>query len=125
MVILENTAKPGRFLIRNAPKSLNDKIKYAIPSSGRFFTEDGWLVQDTYLSQIEHWLRYFNLAYSSQTKPTQKEEYYKVLHLLPSAPDFVVDATWKVLARKYHPDSVNGNQELFITYKLAYDKIRG
>ncbi len=125
MVILENTDKPGTFLVRNAPKALQEKLKFAIPSNSRLFTEEGWIVQETYLSQVEYWCKTYHLPFSSITKQSSKESYYKVLHLLPSAPDFVVDATWKVLARKYHPDSINGNQELFLTYKQAFDKIRG
>lgn len=48
---------------------------------------------------------------------------YAVLHLLPSAPDNVVAAVWRVLAKSHHPDS-GGDPAVFRKYREAYDVVK-
>jgi hypothetical protein len=48
---------------------------------------------------------------------------YNALHLLPSAPMSVVQATWHALAKEHHPDK-GGNPEEFKKYSEAYHAIR-
>ncbi len=123
MVTIEDLS-PTTFLVKNASKDLSNKLKFAIPTGSRSYTENGWVVRKDFLEQVKSWIRFYNQEVKDQTTKSKTEDYYKALHLTPDAPIFLVDATWKLLARKYHPDSVDGNQELFIQYKTAYEKIR-
>ncbi len=124
MVTLEDVG-PGTFLVRNATSELSQKLKFAIPTSGRTYSPDGWVVRKSFLPQVKHWINKLNLNSEDISTKNTKNDFYEVLHLTQDAPDYVVDAVWKILARKYHPDSIDGNQETFIKYKSAYEKIRG
>ena len=51
------------------------------------------------------------------------EKPYKTLYLQPDAPDFLVKASYKILAKKYHPDGDNPDKDLFEKIKDAYEEI--
>ena len=48
---------------------------------------------------------------------------YSELYLLDSAPDFIVKAAYKALAKHYHPDGDAPNADKFKTIKDAYENI--
>ena len=54
-----------------------------------------------------------------------KAEAYATLFLTPNAPDLIIEASWKALAKRYHPDKEGGSADDFRKFKEAYDVIRG
>lgn len=65
----------------------------------------------------------YSAPFLSKYKNAVKEDPWSTLFLLPSAPVFVVEAVWRALANKYHPDK-GGDVSLFRKFKEAYDKLR-
>jgi len=59
----------------------------------------------------------------TRDKSLDKLEAYATLFLTPAAPDFIIEAVWKALARKHHPDH-GGDSEAFKTYNAAHKKIK-
>jgi hypothetical protein len=59
----------------------------------------------------------------SAARGSSVEEAYRVLHLLPSAPDEVLDAVHRALIKVYHPDH-GGNHEDAVRINLAIEEIR-
>ena len=48
---------------------------------------------------------------------------YAQLFLDESAPDFVVKAVYKAVAKYYHPDGDSPNSDEFVRLKAAYERI--
>lgn len=51
------------------------------------------------------------------------DEAYRFFHLLPSAPDWVVDAVYRAAVREYHPDR-GGDQEEMIKVNAMIERLR-
>ncbi len=52
-----------------------------------------------------------------------QEDPFAVMHLLPTAPQVMIEAAWKALAKLHHPDS-GGNEEEFKRVSDAYQRIK-
>jgi len=58
------------------------------------------------------------------TRPTLDDP-YSVLEIRSGASDFIVQAAYRAMARKYHPDNLDtGNEEKFKHVTEAYEKIQ-
>lgn len=53
--------------------------------------------------------------------PLQVEQAFSVLHLRPTAPPWVVQAVYRVLAKRSHPDA-GGSHEAMKALNLAYEQ---
>jgi hypothetical protein len=51
-----------------------------------------------------------------------KVKWFGVLYLTPDAPEFIVKAVWRALARKLHPD-VGGDPEVFKELNNVYEEV--
>lgn len=58
-----------------------------------------------------------------QEKTLNKVEAYATLFLTPGAPDFIIEAVWKAIALKHHPDK-GGDEEQFKIYNEAHKRIK-
>jgi len=63
---------------------------------------------------------YFEDIYFTEKIPNSN---YEILYLLPEAPIEVVKAAYKVLVKKYHPDSSTADHKKFLEISEAYKKI--
>ena len=55
---------------------------------------------------------------------TRERDAYAVLHVAPDAPQAVVQAAYRALARRYHPDGSEPQAELMKDLNLAYERVR-
>lgn len=53
----------------------------------------------------------------------QPSDDFSVLFLTPSAPSFIIEAVWRAILKKHHPD-VGGDADKFLSYKQAYERLR-
>jgi curved DNA-binding protein CbpA len=49
---------------------------------------------------------------------------YQTLHVVPDADDIVIEAAFRVLARRYHPDGQKGDAARMADINRAYDLLR-
>ncbi len=55
---------------------------------------------------------------------TQANDPWTILEINPDASDFIVQAAYRAMARKYHPDNKEtGNEAMFIRIQTAYEAI--
>lgn len=139
--------------VYNAPRSVEQYLKLSVAQPMRYFEEEPephWCVYKDHIVGAVH-LGYITLGhvdYSGLSEPLQvtiaqekphwtvreqkkpvpkkREEPtndFRTLFLTPDAPDFIIDAVWKALARKHHPDT-GGDAEAFRRYNEAYKKIK-
>ncbi len=59
----------------------------------------------------------------SQKKTIPQDDPFAVMHLLPSAPQSIIEAAWKALAKLHHPD-MGGDEETFKRIADAYSRIK-
>lgn len=57
------------------------------------------------------------------TGDVEVSSFYKTLYLQPDAPEYLVKASYKVLAKKYHPDGDTPDEQMFNKIKDAYEAI--
>jgi hypothetical protein len=62
-------------------------------------------------------------GYAALPDPTQRK-WWEVLEIAPNSSEEMIDAAYKTLARKYHPDMPNGNHEMFIQINEAYTQAK-
>jgi len=147
------TGKGNFFKLFGAPTSVVQYLRYSVSQAYRYFeTEDKphWCVHRDYLIYAIQ-LGYSELGYVdysdisadlqveiAKSKSSWKvrndlpdvninlkyEECFASLFLTPNAPHEIVDAVWKAVVRKYHPD-VGGDEDRFVQMKDAYEKIKG
>jgi hypothetical protein len=60
---------------------------------------------------------------SSSSSSTNAGDWYRALHLLPTAPPPVIDAAYKALARLHHPD-LGGDTTAMQRINAAYDRLK-
>ena len=128
-------------------------IQYTIPKVYRFFQKApmGWRVHKDFIVQTVQLgygdsghVDYSQLDEEIQMVIAQEKTNWKVkdntskiipavknkdlayasLFLTPGAPEFILNAVWKALAREHHPDR-GGDEETFKAFKEAYDLIKG
>ena len=62
---------------------------------------------------------------AGENQPVDASSPFEALSVAESAPDEVVKAAYKALAKIYHPDSPNGDSSKFRQIDDAYRKIKG
>jgi hypothetical protein len=78
---------------------------------------------DIYKDVVVSMLRKFGRKnYSEPTTPISSSA-RDTLFVAKDAPDEVIKAAYKALAKKYHPDSENGSNTRFLEIRAAYDKL--
>ena len=118
--------------IEDVPQSMNGWIKYKIPVKFRVFS-NGWYVHEKYVMLLATAASKFKTSVDTAALPgylrsqlgAPNTDAHSTLFVTEAAPDFVVDAVWKALAKYYHPDASTGDHELFLKYKKAYDELKG
>lgn len=131
MKILPSTKKDFYIIPSAAPKAVDEYIRFKIPAKFRVYAEQ-WHVHADYLGVISKLFDRAGISIDSSAVPAyilQSDQAlvqgpYETLFLRQGAPQIVVDAVWKALAKHYHPDVSTGNNELFLKYKKAYDMIK-
>ncbi len=109
------------------------ELKGIIPAAFRNYepTKKTWLISDW--ECLEEWLGELRSVYAVETvyddeQPSQKPPSqsiaspFQTLYLLPNAPPEVVKASYKALAKIYHPD-LRGSNEKMIAINRAFEII--
>lgn len=95
-------------------------VRRSIPSTFRTFAgESGnqrWYVHDKYADQVRQ------IMNSSGTTALASDDPWAVLHLRPGAPQAIIKAVWRELAKTLHPDR-GGDPEQFKRASEAYEKL--
>lgn len=63
-------------------------------------------------------------TYTPHQNSLGKSEALKIMYLQEGAPAFIIEAVWRALAKKHHPDRGGSNEE-FTAYLKAYNVIKG
>jgi len=141
------------FQLTQLPSPAKRWVRYDIPTEYRYYdSEVGyWFVHKKHLMQVielsykatghvdwsalppylqieaarekENWTVNKKTATPPLTPSMILRDAYTTLHLLPSAPDSVLSAVWRSLARVSDPDQ-GGDPEDFRRYSEAYDLIK-
>lgn len=84
-----------------------DAIKRIVPAHSRTYdpAQKAWFVAPAYKDLVYQLLEdvYIEVEWGTVEAP-EGDEAYRVLHLLPSAPKELVEASYKCLSKLYHPD---------------------
>ena len=144
--------KNGFFACTGLGMDTKNFLSSTVPSKLRYFENSVWYVFHTYLMDTvqmayceQGFVDYSQLPEAIQMQiATRKADWtvrqkkpsitiqqnagriedYNTLHLTPSAPGYILDAVWKMIIRKCHPDK-GGDTEKFTQYKDAYERIKG
>jgi len=131
MKILPSTKRDFYIIPPSAPRSVDEYIRYKVPAKFRIYAEQ-WHVHVDFLGVICKLFDRAGISVDSSALPAYilqpnqalTQGPHETLFLRQGAPQMVVDAVWKALAKYYHPDVSTGNNELFLKYKKAYDMIK-
>lgn len=93
-------------------------IRYSIPAQYRNYEDRHWYIHDKYVEGVQQLLA--SAGPSAVAKPQAPVDPYAVLHLRPTAPQAIIRAAWRELARMLHPDQ-GGDPEEFLRAKEAYE----
>ena len=128
------------FTLADAPPSFGSRIR-SIPANSRYFDDETrqWTLSANYLEYIVQaaaakgvHVEFGNLLETHRravetSKVSESQSFsdspYAVLYLTEGAPAFIVEAVWKAVARKHHPD-VGGDEAVFKKYHAAYLKVK-
>ena len=115
-------------------KALVDRLKAEIPGYARAYdpTTKAWTVAPAYAAVAISLLRATfpdavieNSGRRPEPQPIRpSDRSYAALHLLPSAPDELVDAAFRVLARQSHPDVAGGDGERMRELNDAFAELK-
>jgi hypothetical protein len=108
------------------------ELKEVVPAAFRSYepTLKTWIITEREL--LDNWFsalrRYYSVEideYETPSRPPPAQSIaspFATLHLLPSAPPEVVKASYKALAKIYHPDA-QGDSEKMIRINQAFEVI--
>lgn len=147
-------SSPDFYKVKGVIKPILSYIKFTIDMKYRYFKDLSWHVHRSFIvaltqlgyshlghvdyshldddlkSEIEmeknHWYKGKPKEGSLVSSAAQARltSAYATLYLTPDAPEYVVKAVWKALAKETHPD-VGGRPEEFKKYQKAYNIIKG
>lgn len=99
-------------------KPVLDYVKRGIPTTHRYYRDGAWYVHKKYVENV--------CALAGVLLPSNslilQEDPWEVLHLRPGAPQAIIKAVFRELAKTLHPDA-GGSQAEFTRVKLAYEKL--
>lgn len=141
-MIIEDVGKAPFYKFRNVSKFVSTYLKTGVDTSYRYFDEGYWFVHQEFLSRVVTIARsksvvvdYHTLpddiqiliaskrSTSNYTKSTQSYgDAYSALHILPTAPEYVIKAVYRAMAKKHHPDQ-GGEAEEFRRITEAYKEL--
>jgi hypothetical protein len=103
------------YSVYDATSSVRKYLKLSVPTTHRRYESEPvprWVVHRKYLDNIapDAW--------------REKRDPHTVLFLTNNAPGFMIDAAWRALALKHHPDH-GGDPEAFREAKAAYEELNG
>jgi|SRR5690554_1440705 len=98
-------------------KKVIEYLRRSVPPLYRQFDSDSgtWYVHDKHAESVKQ------IMYSVGPV-TIDEDPWALLHLRPGAPQAIIKAVWRELAKELHPDK-GGDPQQFIKVKAAYDKL--
>ncbi len=105
------------FRVEGAPKAISDYIKWSItPIMYRYYDEGCWFVHKDFIDDVRQ------LDKGKSVMPFSTDP-YGVLYLTVGAPRYILEAVWKAIVKKCHPDK-GGDTDKFLEYKEAYEEIK-
>lgn len=114
---------PGDF------RAIIDELKEAVPSRDRKWDPGGrrWLLRsmvevETVCSILSGWGVAYEHDAQSAPAPAPADAWAE-LYLRPGAPDFVIDAVFRAMAKRAHPDA-GGTHEEMIRINSAAERLR-
>lgn len=102
--------------VRAPHPKIVEYLRRGVPQTYRYYSADDgcWMVHTKYAQTLA---KLGNVQ--MQSAPMDP---YAVLHLLPTAPESIIKAAWRELAKTLHPD-LGGDAEQFKRAKDAYETI--
>lgn len=107
----------GWWAVIKPDRKVIEYLRRSIPQLYRQFDAETslWYVHDKYVESVRQ------LVYSTGSF-SDEEDPWALLHLRPGAPQAIIQAAWRVLAKDLHPDR-GGDEEQFVKVKAAYEKL--
>lgn len=105
-----------------------DALKANIDKTHRRWYRDireWWFTQDVYFIVVGLANKYYikvEIIDSPNNLPIDKTAAYQILHLLPSAPDDLIKASYRIMSKIHHPDT-GGKKEEMQRVNAAYAKL--
>lgn len=131
MKIVKSSSK-GYFQVLEVPNEISNYIRYKIPYNKRIFSEH-WFITVKYIPSLVKFARGRGIVVDVSSLPAYitkhlgeqvKTSPSATLYLIDGAPEYIVDAVWKAIAKKWHPDKEGGDSSEFLKFKEAYDHIK-
>lgn len=120
----------GLFIQLEVPyhKQFNETLKTSLPSKKRIWdnNDKAWyIVKDQFDKLVYILNQYFDETILLDFPPTDvATDVYSKLYLIEGAPLEVIQASYRALALKYHPDR-GGNEEIMAGINVAYKELLG
>lgn len=131
-MLVTYTGKRGFYKVEGYPPSFDRTIRYKVPAQERLQSDGSWFVKEKYVSTVlteasKEGITFTTIGFEPDVKVIPNtslttDDPYAILHLQPTAPECVVQAAWKALARQLHPDT-GGDPDAFVRAKQAYERI--
>lgn len=113
----------GSTKLLDASEALLSAVRRIVPAKHRTEVKGVIFISALHLDVVRKLAMKYGCLEVDQRHQATSESSYKTLHLLPTAPIFVVEAVWKAFTRVKHPD-VGGDPEEFLILKKAYETIK-
>lgn len=120
----------GLFVQLEAPwnKSFQDDMKKSIPTKKRVWDNNDkcWYIVKDQFDKLSHLLDKYYQETILLDFPQQEvsNDYWSKLYLIPGAPVEIIQAVYKILCKKYHPD-LGGDVEKMQAINIAHKEILG
>jgi hypothetical protein len=142
MVVVLPTGDPFSWSFNELPYSVGMGIRQFVPQKYRSYSDKVLYVHKKYVPQVVVYIllktgkvNYTSLPDDMQLEVSKyKKDHeclvdavpsnpYTILHLLESAPEYILEAVWRAILKNEHPD-VGGNSDNFLRLKNAYEAIK-
>lgn len=119
------------FIILEAPYNaeFTDTLKKSLPTKKRTWdgNDKAWYVVADQLDKLTHILDQYYDETILLDFPAQdvKSDAWSKLYLIEGAPIELIQAAYRVLAKKFHPDVMGGDGEKMKSVNVAYKELMG
>ena len=105
------------YYVKSPGSKIIEYLRRGVPQSYRYYNADTscWVVHTSYAQSVAKLGGVTLTAYKT-------DDPYAILHLLPTAPEAIIKAAWREMAKMLHPDC-GGDAEQFKRAKDAYEKL--